>query len=112
MATLAIRTELFEQGLYPHHQGKLTTSVLVTLFTNLNLLSSIDYKIKLSQWVDQSVKYVQGLSELDAKVYFLTYRALLEDVENAVPNKEAPLSDYQVDVRCFALYMAIQMYSA
>ena len=47
MATLAIRTELFEQGLYPT-QTKLTTSVLVNLFTNLNLLSSIDYKIKLS----------------------------------------------------------------
>ena len=94
MASLGIRTELFEQGLYPHHQGKLTTAVLVTLFTNLNLLSSIDYKIKLSQWVDQSVKYVQGLTEQDAKVYFLTYRALLEDIENVMPNKETPLSDY------------------
>jgi len=112
MATLGIRTELFEQGLYPHHQGKLTTSVLVTLFTNLNLLSSIDYKIKLSQWVDQAVKYVQGLTEQDARVYFLTYRALLEDIENPVPNKEASLADYQVDVRCFALFIAIQMYSA
>ena len=85
---------------------------MITLFTNLNLLSSIDYKIKLSQWIDQAVKYVQGLTEQDAKVYFLTYRALLEDIENAVPNKEAPLGDYQVDVRCFALFIAIQMYSA
>ena len=51
MVTLAIRTELFEQGLYPT-QNKLTNSVLVNLFTNLNLLSSIDYKIKLHQWVD------------------------------------------------------------
>jgi hypothetical protein len=112
MATLAIRTELFEQGLYPHNQNKLNQTVLITLFTNLNLISSIDYKIKLSQWVDQSVKYVQGLTEQDARVYFLTYRALLEDVENAMPNKDAPLSDYQVDVRCFALYIAIQMYTA
>ena len=45
-------------------------------------------------------------------MYFITYRALLEDVENAMPNKDAPLSDYQVDVRCFALFIAIQMYSA
>lgn len=112
MASLAIRTELFEQGLYPHNQNKLNQQVLVNLFTNLNLISSIDYKIKLSQWIDQSVKYVQGLTESDARVYFLTYRALLEDVENAVPNKDAPLSDYQVDVRCFALYIAIQMYTA
>ncbi len=94
MATLAIRTELFEQGLYPQYQNKLTTSVIVNLFTSLNLLSSIDYKIKLSQWVDQALKHIPGLSESDARVYYLTYRALLEDVENALPNKDAPLSEY------------------
>lgn len=48
---LQIRTELFEHGLFPM-QSKLTSNVLVTTFTNLNLLSSIDYKIKLANWVD------------------------------------------------------------
>lgn len=86
-------------------------SVLVNLFTNLNLLSSIDYKIKLSQWIDQAVRHIPGISDSDARVYFLTYRALLEDVENPVPNKDSPLADYQVDVRCFALYFAIQLYT-
>jgi hypothetical protein len=73
----------------------------------LNLLSSIDYKIKLSQWIDQAVRHIPGISDADARVYFLTYRALLEDVENPLPNKDSPLADYQVDVRCFALYIAI-----
>lgn len=112
MATLAIRTELFEHGLYPT-QTKMTTSVLVNLFTNLNLLSSIDYKIKLSHWVDQAVRHIQGITEQDARVYYLTYRALLEEIENPAGTiKDIPNSDYQVDVRCFALFIAIQLYSA
>ena len=49
---LQIRTELFEHGLFPLMQGKLSSTVLVNTFTNLNLLSSIDYKIKLPHWVD------------------------------------------------------------
>ena len=109
---MAIRTELFEQGLFPHNQSKLNVNLLVNLFTNLNLLSSIDYKIKLSQWIDQAVKHIPGMTEGDARVYYLTYRALLEDIESAAPNKAAPLSEYSVDVRCFALYIAIQMHTA
>ena len=53
------------------------------------------------------MRHIPGISDADARVYFLTYRALLEDVENPVPNKDSPLADYQVDVRCFALYIAI-----
>jgi hypothetical protein len=63
-------------------QAKLTTSVLINLFTNLNLLSSIDYKIKLNQWKDQALKHIPGLTEKEAEVYYLTYRALLGDIEN------------------------------
>ena len=48
---LQLRTELFEHGLFPM-QSKLSANVLVNTFTNLNLLSSIDYKIKLVNWVD------------------------------------------------------------
>ena len=46
-----LRTELFEHGLFPM-LGKLSANVLINTFTNLNLLSSIDYKIKLVNWVD------------------------------------------------------------
>eukprot|EP00347_Sterkiella_histriomuscorum_P018435 403345520 len=125
MVTLAIRTELFEHGLFPT-QGKLTPTVLLNLFTNLNLLSSIDYKIKLHQWVDQATRYWPQCTETDAQVYFLTYRALLEDIENQsssvgggvnqmqqniASGKDVPINEYQVDVRCFALFIAIQLYT-
>lgn len=78
---LYIRTELFEHGLYPM-QSKLTENVLVNTFTNLNLLSSIDYKIKLSHWVDQAKRSIPGMTESDAQVYFQTYRALLQEVDS------------------------------
>jgi len=47
--SLAIRSELFEHGIFPlqTHHGKITSTILIDTFTNLNLLSSIDYKIKL-----------------------------------------------------------------
>lgn len=71
MATLSIRTELFEQGLFPIIQTKLTNTVLVNLFANLNLVSSIDYKIRLKEWSEQAVKFIQGMSEADAQIYFV-----------------------------------------
>lgn len=63
-------------------QSKLTANVLVTTFTNLNLLSSIDYKIKLSNWVDQAKRHIPDMTESDANVYFITYKALLEEIDN------------------------------
>lgn len=62
--------------------SKITPSILISTFTNLNLLSSIDYKIKLQTWIDQAIKHIPGMSEADATVYFQTYRTLLQDVDN------------------------------
>ena len=78
---LSVRTELFEHGLFPM-QSKLTSGVLVNTFTNLNLLSSIDYKIKLSNWVDQAKRHIPDMIESDAQIYFLTYKALLQEVDS------------------------------
>ena len=77
---LSVRTELFEHGLFPMHT-KLTSTVLVNTFTNLNLLSSIDYKIKLSNWVDQAKRHIPDMIESDAHIYFLTYKALLHEID-------------------------------
>ena len=66
-------------------QGKITPSILIDTFTNLNLLSSIDYKIKLQSWVDQATKHIPGMTENDATVYFLLYKNLLSEIDN--PNQ-------------------------
>ena len=55
---------------------------MINTFTNLNLLSSIDYKIKLVNWVDQAKRHIPDMTESDANIYFITYKALLEDVDN------------------------------
>jgi hypothetical protein len=49
------------------------------------------------------------MTEADAHVYFLTYKALLEEVDNPLQaaQKDLPLKDYQVDVRCFAIFVAL-----
>jgi len=59
------------------------------------------------------------MTEAEANIYFITYRALLEEVDgpmvgssqafkqNQMPNRNTPLHDYQVDVRCFAVFIAL-----
>ena len=103
--------------MYPLLANKLTANVLVTTFTNLNLLSSIDYKIKMQHWIDQSKRHIPGMTEQDATIYFLAYKSMLEEVDAqnfsgaSTVNKDASLSELQVDVRCFAIFIAMQLYS-
>ena len=109
---LAVRSELFEHGVYPQMQNsKITPQILINTFTNLNLLSSIDYKIKLQPWVDQAIKHIPGMTEADAAVYFQSYRTLLSEIDGA-PGEDVELPSYQVDVRCFGLFIALQLYSS
>lgn len=115
---LCIRTELFEHAVFPVMASKITASVLVNTFTNLNLLSSIDYKIKMSHWLEQAKRHIPGMSEVDATVYFLAYKAILEEVDSvsfsgqtSSVNRDAPLSEMQVDVRCFAIFIAMQLFT-
>jgi hypothetical protein len=49
-------------------------------------------------------------------VYFMTYKNLLQEIDaqynigNAT-GTETNLQNYQVDVRCFGLFIALQLYS-
>lgn len=52
------------------------------------------------------------MTDQDARVYYVTYRALLEDIENTGATREVSLNDYQVDVRCFAIFIAIQLFAS
>ena len=81
--------------------------MLVTTFTNLNLLSSIDYKIKMHHWIEQSKRHMPAVTDTDASIFYLTYKALLEEIDTQRCNADAPLQDMQVDVRCFAIYICL-----
>jgi hypothetical protein len=78
---LSIRSELFDHAIFPVTANKFTSNVLVTTFTNLNLLSSIDYKIKMNHWLEQAKRHIPGMTETDATIYFLAYKAMLEEVD-------------------------------
>ena len=64
------------------------------------------------------------MTESDANIYFITYKALLEEVDSPVmssymqgggnqqQNRDLPLQDYQVDVRCFAVFIALQLFAS
>ena len=60
------------------------------------------------------MKWIQGMTENDATIYFLTYRALLEDIDNVnqSSNREIRLQDYQADVRCFSIFIALQLFTS
>lgn len=60
------------------------------------------------------------MTESDATVYFLTYKSLLQEADsqngtaassygNSLSNydPDIPLGNYQVDVRCFGLFIAL-----
>lgn len=57
------------------------------------------------------------MTETDATIYFLAYKAMLEEVDalnvtgQAPVNRDAPLSEMQVDVRCFAIFIAMQLFT-
>jgi len=58
------------------------------------------------------------MSETEARIYYITYKALLEDLDaqpaGLTGGKLQPsvaLEDFQVDVRCFAIFVALQLFS-
>ena len=87
------------------YQSKITPNMLISTFTNLNLLSSIDYKIKLQTWIDQAIKHIPGMTEKDAEIYYFTYKTLLQEIDG--DTQDVDLNAYQVDVRCFGLFIAL-----
>jgi len=93
-----IRSELFEHGIFPF-QEKFSNELLISVCKNLHLLSSIEYRISLAQWIEQACKLIPKMKEENARIYFLTYRALLEDIERQGASQ--PLPQYSSDLRDF-----------
>jgi hypothetical protein len=70
--SLRIRTELFDHGLFPGSAKQLTGSSLQMLFKNLHLVSSIDYKITLEQWIEQMTQVMPLFTENDVFLFMLS----------------------------------------
>lgn len=102
-----IRQEVFDNLVYPF-SIKLDENVIIQLFRKLHIMSSIDYKISLDNWIDQSLNFIQGLTEKEAIILFNTYKCISSDFEIQTNKKN---DKNTVDVRYFGLFIALQCYS-
>lgn len=64
-----IKPELFDHLIYPL-TIKVDDNNIIQLFRKLHIMSTIDYKITLSDWIDQSTKNLNGFTG----IYILTNR--------------------------------------
>jgi len=61
MGLVSIRYELFDHLIYPLGV-KFDENMIIQLFRKLHIMSSIDYKISLNEWIDESLKSLSGFS--------------------------------------------------
>lgn len=110
--SICIRQEVFDHLVYPF-SFKIDDNQLVSLFRQLHFMSSLDYKITLDHWLDQSLTFIQGMTDKDAKVLFYTYKIFISDFETKKDNKNNKNQNQSevVDVRYFALFIALQSFS-
>lgn len=108
--SIYLRQEVFDHLVFPL-PIKLDENVIIQLFRKLHIISRIDYKISLENWIDQSLNFIHGLTEKDAIVLFNTYKIISFEFE--ISNQINKNTDYKniVDVRYFGLFIALQCYS-
>ena len=67
------RVELFDHVIYPL-SVRIDDNNIIQLFRKLHIMSTIDYKISLDDWVEQSTKNLPGFTEKEAIILFNTYK--------------------------------------
>ena len=105
-----LRQEVFDHLVYPL-SSKLDDNIILQLFRKLHLMSTIDYKISIENWIDQACTFLQGLPEKEARILFNTYKVISSEFELTSQSGKKVDSKNQVDVRYFALFIALQCFS-
>ena len=108
-----IRQELFDHLVYPI-SIKLDDNLIILLFRKLHVISEIDFKISLKEWIQRAKEC--GLSESEASILFQTFKVF--DTENNEYTSSSVNSRYEisncknsVDVRYFGLFFALQAFA-
>ena len=109
-----IKPEIFDHLIYPISL-KLDDEKIISLFRKLHILSEIDFKIPMKEWLKNSTEL--GLSKTEAIVLFQTFK-IYESDQNDI-SQTVPKSRYEsntnsknsVDVRYFGLFFALQSFS-
>lgn len=105
------RVELFDHVIYPL-SVKIDDNNIIQLFRKLHIMSTIDYKISIDDWIEQSTKNLQGFTEKEAVILFNTYKAFSFEIEQSVVNVKTDTKSQKntVDVRYFGLFFALQLF--
>ena len=108
-----IRQELFDHLIYPL-SIKLDDNLIILLFRKLHVISEIDFKISLKEWIQRAIE--TGLTETEATVLFQTFKMF--DVDGNEYSSSSINSRYEVsntknsvDVRYFGLFFALQAFA-
>jgi hypothetical protein len=105
------RVELFDHVIYPL-SVKIDDNNIIQLFRKLHIMSTIDYKISLEDWIEQSTKNLTGFTEKEAIILFNTYKAFSSEIDQSSVNvkNDGKSQKNTVDVRYFGLFFALQLF--
>ena len=107
-----IKPELFDHLIYPI-SIKLDDEKIISLFRKLHIMSEIDFKIPMKEWLKNAAEI--GLTKTEATVLFQTFKIYEGDLqENSASTKnryETSNNKNSVDVRYFGLFCALQSFS-
>ena len=105
------RVELIDHVIYPL-SVRIDDNNIIQLFRKLHIMSTIDYKISLDDWVEQSTKNLPGFTEKEAIILFNTYKVFSFEIESSVVNAKTDTKSQKntVDVRYFGLFFALQLF--
>ena len=108
-----IKPELFDHLIYPI-SVKLDDEKIISLFRKLHILSEIDFKIPMKEWIKNATEI--GLTKTEATVLFQTFKIYEGDLPENPPStknryESSTNNKNSVDVRYFGLFFALQSFS-
>ena len=108
-----IKPELFDHLIYPI-SIKLDDEKIISLFRKLHILSEIDFKISMKEWLKNATEI--GLTKTEATVLFHTFKIYESDMPDNPPStknryESTTNNKNTVDVRYFGLFFALQSFS-
>ena len=108
-----IKPELFDHLIYPI-SIKLDDEKIISLFRKLHILSEIDFRIPMKEWLKSATEI--GLSKIEATVLFQTFKIYEGETPENPPStknryESSTNNKNSVDVRYFGLFFALQSFS-
>ena len=108
-----IKPELFDHLIYPI-SVKLDDEKIISLFRKLHILSEIDFKIPMKEWIKNATEI--DLTKTEATVLFQTFKIYEGDLPENPPStknryESSTNNKNSVDVRYFGLFFALQSFS-